>query len=70
MRRGVFIGTWKLESVSDPRYNMIGRGEVHPFILPEDARKRLRNREKEVGPPPKDLVYTYVRDSLLETIYC
>lgn len=62
MRRS-FTGTWKLESSSDPRFNMSGQGEVHLLQLPLEARRELRRLSEETGSPiPDDLLYSYIRD--------
>ncbi len=57
------LGHWKLESKDDPRFNLEGRGVVHPYRLPVEAKALLHLKVAELGvSPPADLEYVYVRD--------
>lgn len=57
-------GDWRLESKTDPRFNLQGRGsDVHLYKLPAEAKALLHFRVAELGvSPPEDLEYVCVRD--------
>jgi len=60
------LGTWKLESALDPRFNMQGRGDIHALEVPLEARELLNKKISELGLTsyPADLEYVYLRDPL------
>lgn len=56
------MGTWTLESKSDPRWNCEGRGLVGMFSIPPDAKEKVEELREKLGPPPPDLYYSYMKD--------
>ena len=56
---------WKVESKSDPRFNIEGRGEnVHALELPPAARSAIQVRASELGiDPPEDLEYVREKET-------
>ena len=55
-------GDWWLKSKSDPRWNSHGRGLVGGFVIPDNCKKKLEELEKELGNPPPDLRWNYMKD--------
>ncbi len=56
-------GTWSLFSETDPRFNIQGRCPVGGFVMPEEAKKALTQKEKELGcKAPSDLEFSYFKD--------
>lgn len=57
-------GTWKLVSVSDPRFNAEGQGEVHGFDLPQAVKDIIIERTIELNTEaPEDLEFVFERDA-------
>lgn len=55
-------GTWWVSSKEDPRWNGTGIGSVGMFGLPEGAKAHTESKKKELGDPPDDLEYGYMKD--------
>lgn len=55
-------GSWWVRSVDDPRWNMDGRGSVGGFEMPVECKNAIEEKKEALGPPPKDLVFEYMKD--------
>jgi len=56
-------GCWWTESKSDPRWNMSGRAEsCGGFVMPEDCERAIDAKASEIGEPPSDLTWNYMKD--------
>jgi len=56
-------GWWALHSDSDPRWNKNGRSdEVGCFTIPTECKRVVEGLEKLLGPPPEDLVWSYMKE--------
>ena len=55
-------GTWWLKSKKDPRWNVYGKGDVGMLIKPSKCIEKRQELEKELGSPPDDLKYGYMKD--------
>jgi hypothetical protein len=59
---------WKIESKTDPRFNLEGRGETHALELPPAARSGITLLAEELGvDPPEDLEYVREKESVPPT---
>lgn len=55
-------GTWQVWSAKDPRWNASGRDIVGCFSMPVGAEKWIEEKKKELGEPPEDLQWSYMKD--------
>lgn len=55
-------GTWYFSSKSDPRWSASGRGLVGGFSFSPEAEARLEELQAQLGDPPTDLVWGYMKD--------
>jgi hypothetical protein len=55
-------GTWYFSSTSDPRWSASGRGLVGAFSLSPEAEARLEELKAQLGDPPADLTWGYMKD--------
>lgn len=55
-------GTWTLCSPTDPRWNASGTDLVGGFMMPEKCKQKLAELKKELGHPPADLKWSYMKD--------
>ena len=70
-------GTWYLSSKSDPRWSTSGRGTVGGsdprwstsgrgtvggFVMSPEAEARLAELKSQLGDPPADLTWGYMKD--------
>lgn len=55
-------GSWWLSSKSDPRWDCSGRDDVGGFQCPPEATAALEAKKAELGEPPHDLEYGYMKD--------
>jgi len=53
---------WSIQSASDPRWNKKGRAYVGGLVVPEVAREALAQLKVELGEPPADLGWGYMKD--------
>lgn len=51
-----------LFSPTDPRWNAEGRDIVGNLQMPRRCKKKLKELKKQLGTPPEDLVWRYVKD--------
>jgi len=49
-------------SESDPRWNTNGRSSVGCFEMPGDCKQAIEQLKKELGDPPDDLEWGYMKD--------
>jgi len=55
-------GTWWLRSKKDPRWNCNGHDMVGCFELSYYQKKAFEKKKKELGEPPDDLEWGYMKD--------
>jgi len=56
-------GGWWLRSESDPRWNSDGRSDgVGGFVMPEECQSKLEELKRQLGEPPEDLKWGYMKD--------
>jgi len=55
-------GHWYLLSQKDKRWNVSGEGVVGGLLMPDDCKKALEKKKKELGDPPDDLEYGYIKN--------
>lgn len=55
-------GSWWLKSKSDPRWNSSGRSYVGGFVMPSECERRIEELKQELGDPPDDLEWGYMKD--------
>jgi hypothetical protein len=58
-------GRWRVESKTDPRFNLEGHGEVdlYPLRIPTDASEGIQHVSEELrAEPPEDLEFSFTRD--------
>lgn len=56
-------GSWWLNSKSDPRWNVEGRSSyVGGLVMPSDCESKIEELKKELGEPPDDLEWGYMKD--------
>lgn len=55
-------GGWYLRSKSDPRWNADGRSFVGGFTMPNECKRKLEEMKRELGEPPDDLEWGYMKD--------
>lgn len=55
-------GGWSLSSKTDPRWNVSGRGFVGGFDMPEECKEAIKKLLFELGDPPEDLEWSYMKD--------
>jgi hypothetical protein len=55
-------GCWWLCSKEDPRWNCKGRDYVGGFELSTDQKEAFEKKKKELGEPPDDLEWGYMKD--------
>ena len=56
-------GSWWLKSESDPRWNAHGSDNYcGGFVMPKECEKKVKELKKELGLPPDDLEYGYMKD--------
>ena len=59
----VCSGTWSLHSDKDQRWNCGGRSEyVGGFVMPYECEQKIAELKKELGEPPDDLKWSYMKD--------
>lgn len=56
------LGTWWIQSKSDPRWNISGRSEVGLMTMPQEARALFEKMKELYGEPPDDLEQDYMKD--------
>ena len=56
----VRMGSWWLESKSDPRWNCYGEGYVGGFMMPMEAQSKFNELKKKFGESPEDLEWGYM----------
>ena len=55
-------GGWWLKSESDPRWNCSGSSDsVGGFVMPPECKQKFEDLKKELGEPPEDLKYGYMK---------
>jgi hypothetical protein len=55
-------GSWSVRSESDPRWNGGGRANVGGFVKPAEVDAYVKQRTAELGAPPADLKWSYMKD--------
>jgi len=55
-------GSWWLHSKKDPRWNVSGRAMVGSFMRPSECDNKIEELKKELGDPPDDLEWGYMKD--------
>jgi hypothetical protein len=56
-------GSWELSSKTDPRWNANGDADsVGGFAIPREAAEKLAALKQELGEPPTDLEWSYMKD--------
>lgn len=55
-------GSWWLHSGKDSRWNATGRDLVGGKSMPEKCRQKIEELKKELGDPPDDLEWGYLKD--------
>ena len=56
-------GSWSLHSDKDPRWNCGGKSDcVGGFVMPGECEKKIEELKKELGKPPDDLTWSYMKD--------
>ncbi len=56
-------GSWWVTSASDPRWNGSGRSDhVGMFATPGEATAHVERKRQELGEPPDDLEWGYMKD--------
>lgn len=55
-------GSWWVSSKTDPRWNGSGHDDVGGFMMNESAEAHIKAKKKELGKPPKDLEFGYMKD--------
>jgi len=55
------LGSWGLNSESDPRWNCFGEDWVGVFRMPLKAKDKIEELKKELGEPPEDLTWNYIK---------
>ena len=56
-------GDWWLRSTIDPRWNCEGRSNFcGGFVMPPECREKVDALKTELGEPPADLTYEYMKD--------
>ena len=56
------MGTWWLKSEKDPRWNFEAKGHVGLFGKCQAAIDKEEELKKELGEPPDDLEFGYMKD--------
>ncbi len=54
-------GSWSLSSEKDPRWNISGESNCGGFMMPDDCRKAMEMKDRELGERPDDLSYSYMK---------
>lgn len=62
LNRWLTPGTWWFKSKSDPRWNTSGHASVGMFSMTPDAKAALEVKKAELGEPPEDLEWGYMKD--------
>jgi hypothetical protein len=62
MMFGLREGSWWISSKEDPRWNASGHSDVGGFSIPPEAEKKIEALKKELGDPPDDLTWGYMKD--------
>jgi hypothetical protein len=56
-------GSWYINSKTDPRWDDGGYSvSVGGFAMPEEAKKAIEEKKKQLGAPPDDLEWGYMKD--------
>jgi len=56
-------GSWWLRSPSDERWNRNGKTRsCGGFSMPQECKEKLEELKEELGEPPADLEYGYMKD--------
>lgn len=55
-------GTWWIVSTTDSRWNVSGRGFVGMWGKPREVEEAIEEKKKELGNPPSDLEWGYMKD--------
>lgn len=55
-------GSWWIHSNKDSRWNQSGRGFVGGLMKPSEVDKAVEELKKELGEPPDDLEWGYMKD--------
>lgn len=55
-------GTWSVRSESDPRWDGWGTADVGGFMMPDEAKQHIKEKQKELGKKPDDLTWSYMKD--------
>lgn len=56
------MGSWWLKSKLDPRWNAAGRCYCGGFVMPEECKDKLEELKNQLGNPPTDLSFGYMKD--------
>ena len=59
---GAQKGSWWVHCKSDPRWNGSGSSRVGGFTIPSDAAAHIARKKKELGEPPADVEWGYMKD--------
>jgi hypothetical protein len=55
-------GSWSVYSKKDSRWNGSGSALVGGFVMPKEAAEFIEQKKKELGDPPDDLNWSYMKD--------
>ena len=55
-------GSWWVHSKKDARWNATGRDIVGGKTMPEKCREKIDELKKELGEPPNDLEWGYIKN--------
>lgn len=56
-------GSWWMSSKKDPRWNASGHSNsVGGFVKPREVTRELELKEEQLGEPPDDLEWGYMKD--------
>ena len=55
-------GTWSVSSRLDPRWNASGHCMCGGFVIPREAAEHIDAKKRELGDPPTDLEWGYMKD--------
>lgn len=60
--RPIREGSWWIYSKKDSKWNRSGRGFVGGLMKPDEVDKVVEELKKELGEPPDDLEWGYMKD--------
>lgn len=59
---GLKSGSWWISSKSNPKWNKSGSCRCGGFAMPEPAKEAIEELTKQLGPPPEDLEWGYMKN--------